>query len=68
MVPFLKVEAPSVPTRETTYPGENMKTLQKAEESGKDFLEEANVSSIAELRKLKVEELPIKPGMGGAWY
>ncbi|MDN3668239.1 carboxylesterase family protein [Echinicola jeungdonensis] len=55
------------PTRETTYPGENMKTLQQAEKSGKGFVQEANVSSIAELRKLKVEELPINPGMGGAW-
>lgn len=55
------------PTRDITYPGENMKTLQQAEEIGKNFLEEAKVSSIEELRKLKVEELPIKPGMGGAW-
>lgn len=55
------------PTRETTYPGENMKTLQDEEESGRDFLKKAKVSSIAELRKLKVEELPLEPGMGGAW-
>lgn len=55
------------PTRETSYPGENMKTLQQAELSGKDFLQKANASSITELRMLKAEELPIEPGMGGAW-
>lgn len=55
------------PTRKTTYPGENMKTLKHEEESGKDFLQKANVTSISELRKLKAEELPIEPGMGGAW-
>lgn len=55
------------PTRPTTYPGENMKTLQQAEANGKEFTQKAGVSSIADLRKLKVEELPIEPGMGGAW-
>ncbi|MFL1012286.1 carboxylesterase/lipase family protein [Flavisericum labens] len=55
------------PTRPTNYPGENMKTLQQEEITGKDFLQKAGLSSIAELRKLKVEELPIEPGMGGAW-
>ena len=55
------------PTRPTTYPGENMKTLQQAEASGNEFLQKAGVSSIAELRKLKAEELPTEPGMGGAW-
>ncbi|WP_207421355.1 carboxylesterase/lipase family protein [Desertivirga brevis] len=55
------------PTRPTTYPGENMKTLQQAELNGKEFIQKAGVSSIAALRKLKVEELPMEPGMGGAW-
>lgn len=55
------------PTRETTYPGENMKTLEDAEESGRNWLEKAKVTSFTELRKLKVEELPIEPGMGGDW-
>lgn len=55
------------PTRPTTYPGENMKTLLQAEANGHEFVKEAGVSSIAELRKLKVEDLPMTPGMGGAW-
>ncbi len=55
------------PTRPTTYPGENMKTLQQAEQNGKVFLKKAGVSSIAKLRKLTAEELPMEPGMGGAW-
>lgn len=55
------------PTRLTTYPGENMKTLLQAEASGESFMREARVSSIAELRKVEVDKLPAGKGMGVAW-
>lgn len=55
------------PTRPTTYPGENMKTLKQAEADGEDFLKKAGVSSIAELRKVDAEKLPGGFGMGNAW-
>jgi carboxylesterase type B/alpha-L-fucosidase len=55
------------PTRPTTYPGENMKTLKQAESEGQNFLKKAGVSSIAELRKLDAEKLPGGFGMGNAW-
>jgi para-nitrobenzyl esterase len=55
------------PTRPTTYPGENMKTIQQAERSGVEYIKNAGVTSIAELRKLEVDKLPMGMGMGGAW-
>jgi para-nitrobenzyl esterase len=55
------------PTRPTTFPGENMKTLQQAEEAGIDFAQRAGATSIAELREIVAEELPAGWGMGSAW-
>lgn len=55
------------PTRSTTYPGENMKTLKQAEADGEAFLKKAGASSIAELRKLDAEKLPGGFGMGNSW-
>ena len=55
------------PTRQTTYPGENMKTLKMAENEGELFVQKAGVSSIAELRKIKADKLPLGFGMPGAW-
>jgi para-nitrobenzyl esterase len=55
------------PTRETTYPGENMKTLKQAEKDGEAYLQKAGVSSIAELRKIDAEKLPGGWGIGNAW-
>jgi para-nitrobenzyl esterase len=55
------------PTRPTTYPGENMKTLKQAEIDGEAYAHKAGVSSIAELRKLDAEKLPSEWGMGSAW-
>lgn len=55
------------PTRPTTYPGENMKTLAQAEADGVTYLERAGVSSIAELRQLPADSLPGGWGMGSAW-
>ena len=40
------------PTRPTTFPGENMKTLQQAEQSGVEYAERAGASSIAALREI----------------
>ncbi|RXK53812.1 carboxylesterase family protein [Oleiharenicola lentus] len=55
------------PTRPTTYPGENMRTLAQAEASGVAFVQKAGVSSIAELRKLPPDKLPAGWGSGAAW-
>ncbi|HEX2395570.1 MAG TPA: carboxylesterase family protein [Bacteroidales bacterium] len=55
------------PTRPTTYPGENMKTLKQAEEAGLSFAQKAGSSSIADLRKIEAAKLPSGMGMGSAW-
>lgn len=46
------------PTRPTTYPGENMKTLAQAEQEGLAFAKSAGVASVAELRRLAPGDLP----------
>ena len=46
------------PPRLTTYPGENMKTLKVAENEGVTYMERVGVSSIAELRAIKANDLP----------
>jgi len=55
------------PTRPTTYPGENMKTLQQAENDSKTYLEKSGVSTVAELRKIEADKLPSGWGLPGAW-
>lgn len=55
------------PTRPTTFPGENMKTLKQAEQDGVAYMERVRASSIAELRKIEPDSLPLGMGMGGAW-
>jgi para-nitrobenzyl esterase len=55
------------PTRPTTFPGENMKTLNQAETDGEGFVQKAGVSTIAELRKIDADKLPSGWGMPGAW-
>jgi para-nitrobenzyl esterase len=55
------------PTRETTYPGENMRSLAQAEASGVAYAQKAGASSIAELRALPPEKLPGGWGSGTAW-
>ncbi len=55
------------PTRPTTFPGENMKTLEQAEVDGLAFAEKAGVSSITELREMEADSLPGGWGMGSAW-
>ena len=55
------------PTRPTTYPGENMRTLKQAEAEGEIYAQKAGVTSIAELRKIDADKLPMGWGMGSAW-
>ncbi|MDO6430327.1 glycoside hydrolase family 31 protein [Flavitalea sp. BT771] len=55
------------PTRPTTFPGENMKSLRQAEAEGQSYLQKAGVSSIAELRKIPADKLPSGWGLGSAW-
>jgi len=56
------------PTRPTTYPGENMKTLKQAETDGEVYAKNLGVSSIAELRKIDAEKLvPSGWTMPGGW-
>lgn len=46
------------PTRPTTYPGENMKTLVQAEQEGVAFAKSAGVASLADLRRIAPGDLP----------
>jgi para-nitrobenzyl esterase len=55
------------PTRPTTYPGENMKTLAQAEAEGVDFARRAGATTLEELRKLPPGKLPAGWGMGSSW-
>lgn len=55
------------PTRPTTYPGENMKTLKQAEEDGVKYTQKAGVKSLADLRKIEADKLPSGFGMPGGW-
>jgi|GEM_PF-5070514 len=47
--------------------GENMKTLPQAEAAGLAYAQSANAASLAKLRELDAEKLPIGMNMGGAW-
>ncbi len=51
--------------RSTTFPGENMKLLSKAEQDGLAYTKSAGVSSITELRKISADKLPAIRGL--AW-
>ncbi|MDN3595157.1 carboxylesterase/lipase family protein [Zunongwangia endophytica] len=55
------------PTRPVTYPGENMKTLEQAENAGKSYAESAGANSVEKMRNMDVDKLPMGMGMGGAW-
>ena len=56
------------PTRKTTYPGENMKSLAEAEKEGEAYMKKAGASSLAELRKIPADKLPASSfGPGMAW-
>lgn len=51
------------PTRPTTYPGENMKTLAVSEKEGEEFLDKAGVTSIEELRQMPADSI-VRGGYG----
>jgi para-nitrobenzyl esterase len=53
------------PYRHTTYPGENLKLLADAEQSGLEYTKSAGVSSIKELREIAADKLPAIQGL--AW-
>lgn len=53
------------PTRVTTFPGENMKTLHDAEAAGEAYAKGAGFASIADLRKVDADKLPAVRGL--AW-
>jgi len=55
------------PTRPTTYPGENMKTLEQAMKDGETYLQKAGVTTLAELRKIEADKLPSGWGLPGGW-
>jgi para-nitrobenzyl esterase len=55
------------PTRPTTFPGENLKTLKQAEADGIAFAKKAGASTIADLRKIEADKLPGGFGLGGGW-
>jgi para-nitrobenzyl esterase len=55
------------PTRTVTLPGENMKTLKQAEIDGVNYMKKAGVKSVAELRKIEADKLPLGFGMPGGW-
>ncbi len=56
------------PTRPTTYPGENMKTLQQAEQEGVEYVSGFGLSSIEELRKIEADKLvPQGWTLPGSW-
>lgn len=55
------------PTRPTTFPGENMKTLKQAEDDGVTFVQKSGVASIADLRKMTADKIPSGFGMAGGW-
>ncbi len=55
------------PSRPTTFPGENMKTLKVAEQEGAAYAEKAGATSLEELRNIPADKLPMGMGMGGGW-
>ncbi len=55
------------PTRPTIFPGENMKTLKQAEADGEAYAQKAGVSSIAGLRKIEADKLPMGFEIGSGW-
>lgn len=55
------------PTRPTTYPGENMKTLRQAEKDGENYFKKAGVATVNELRNINADKLPSGWGLPGGW-
>ena len=55
------------PTRPTTYPGENMRTLAMAEASGVELAKKVGADSLAKLRAVAPGKLPSGFGSGSGW-
>jgi para-nitrobenzyl esterase len=55
------------PSRNTTYPGENLKLLPFAEQQGLEYMQKAGATTLADLRKIPADKLPMGFGMPGAW-
>lgn len=55
------------PTRPTTYPGENMRSLVDAEQSGVALTAKAGATTVAELRQIPPGKLPGGFGSGSGW-
>ncbi len=55
------------PTRPTTYPGENMRSLAEAEQSGVALAAKVGARTIAELRRVPPGKLPGGFGSGSGW-
>jgi len=55
------------PPRTTTFPGENMKLLADAEKDGEAYAERVGMTSLAELRTMEVDKLPMGFGIGSGW-
>lgn len=55
------------PTRSVTFPGENMKTIQQAEQDGINYAKKAGCNSIDELRKIDAGKLPEGWDVGSSW-
>ncbi len=55
------------PTRPTTFPGENMRTLEQAEAGGREYAEQAGAASLEELRAFPADQLPLGMGFSGGW-
>ena len=53
------------PTRQTTYPGENMQTLAQAEQEGIKVMQSLGAKSIAELRAMDASTFAAR-GLGGS--
>lgn len=55
------------PPRPTTFPGENLKRLPDAERAGEAYAKNAGASSLAELRGIAPDKLPVGRGLGMSW-
>jgi para-nitrobenzyl esterase len=55
------------PSRPTTYPGENMRLLAEAEQSGVALAAQVGAQGMADLRKLAPGKLPGGFGSGSGW-
>lgn len=55
------------PTRQTTYPGENMQTLAQAEADGVKLMEKLGAKSLAELRAMDASVFAARGLGGNSW-